>query len=177
MSTILDLPVEILEYIFSYLHLNLSAMMEIATVCSKFRMAVLTCQVPIRLPLHDQQLHLMSKYKIPILNLYNEQPALYINYQVRKNFVKLNFTSFCPEQKLVLPDPQSITLAIVTRCFENKNKTIIVVKQKYHLFIIKNDKQMPNWATLLPRHPRCSMARNGFADFKTSGYNGKCDRL
>ena len=92
MSTILDLPVEILEYIFSYLHLNLSTMMEIATVCSKFRMAVLTCRIPIRLPLDDQQLHLVSKYKIPILNLYNEQPALYINYQVlyTKNFVKLN---------------------------------------------------------------------------------------
>ena len=82
MSTILDLPVEILEYIFSYLHLNLSTMMEIATVCSKFRMAVLTCRIPIRLPLDDQQLHLVSKYKIPVLNLYNEQPALYIKYQV-----------------------------------------------------------------------------------------------
>ena len=37
-------------------------------------------------------------------------------------------------QKLVLPYPQFITFAIVSRCFENKN-TMNVVKQKCHLFV------------------------------------------
>ena len=81
MATILDLPLEILEHIFSYLHLSLYSMMEIAIVCSKFRFAALKCPVPIRLPLQDRQLHLVSKYKIPVSSLYNEQPALYVNYQ------------------------------------------------------------------------------------------------
>ena len=59
----------------------------------------------------------------------------------------------------------------------------------------KNVKQIPNLATLLPRHPSRSVARNGFVDyffykqmaflfhknycffFKTSGYSGECDGL
>lgn len=66
-------------------------MMEIAIVCSKFRFAALKCPVPIRLPLQDRQLHLVSKYKIPVSSLYNEQPALYVNYQVATlNLSRLN---------------------------------------------------------------------------------------
>ena len=48
-------------------------------------------------------------------------------------------------QRLVLPHPQSVTFAIVSRYFE-KIKSIIVMNQKcHHLFIKKNGPQIQFW--------------------------------
>lgn len=82
-ATIQDLPVEVLVHIFNFLRpLSLANVMELASVCRNFRNAATAVAVPVRLPLQDEQLHLMSKYKIPVYSLYNSQPALYVKYQV-----------------------------------------------------------------------------------------------
>ena len=82
MTTILDIPLEILVEILNYLRLNLQGVIEIASVCHRFRAAVLCCPIPIRLPLSNQQLHLMRIYKIPVISLCNVQPSMYVSDQL-----------------------------------------------------------------------------------------------
>ena len=48
MATILDLPLEILVEILSYLRLNLQGLMELSSVCHRFRSAVFCCPIPVR---------------------------------------------------------------------------------------------------------------------------------
>ena len=58
------------------------AVIELASVCHRFRAAVFCCPIPIRLPLSDQQLHLMRSYKIPVISLCNVQPSMYVSDQL-----------------------------------------------------------------------------------------------
>ncbi len=79
---LLDLPLEILVEIFSYLRLNLQGLVELASVCHKLRDAAFCCPIPVRLPLSDQKLKLMRNYKIPVKSLCNVQPSMYVAYQL-----------------------------------------------------------------------------------------------
>ena len=81
-TTILDLPLEILVQILSYLHPDLPKLMEFSQVCHHFRNASLCCAIPVKLPLSDNQLQLMNTYRIPVHSLCNTQPALYVEYQL-----------------------------------------------------------------------------------------------
>ena len=81
-TTILDLPLEILVDIFTYLHPDLPKLLELSLVCHTFRHAALCCAIPVKLPLSDNQLQLMNTYRIPVLELCNFQPALYVEYQL-----------------------------------------------------------------------------------------------
>ena len=75
-------------------------------------------------------------------------------------------------QKLVLPYPQSVTFAIVSRCFENKNNNCCETKMPF--VYLTNGKQIRNLAILLPRHSSCSVDRNECVDhfFKKQGIFG-----
>ena len=81
-TTILDLPLEILVEILTYLHPDLPKLLELSLVCHTFRHAALCCAIPVKLPLSDNQLQLMNTYRIPVLELSNFQPALYVEYQL-----------------------------------------------------------------------------------------------
>lgn len=88
---ITDLPPELLENIFSYLHLNLECLLRLATVCVKFRQAALNIPIAVHIPLQDKELRLVSSHKIPILTLCNQEPALFVNYQIfRLNLCRLS---------------------------------------------------------------------------------------
>ncbi len=84
MSTITmeNLPLEIIELIFSYLNLDLTECIHLAAVSKKFRAAAFRTPIPVRIPLHDKQLQLMAKRRIPVKSLYNREAALFVKYQV-----------------------------------------------------------------------------------------------
>jgi len=116
MATILDLPLEILVEILSYLRLNLQGLMELASVCHRFRSAVFCCPIPVRLPLSEQQLVLMRCYKIPVNNLCNVQPSMYVSDQLsRLNLQRLTeaqlvANDYLSKSKKTVLSPQYWTL-------------------------------------------------------------------
>ncbi len=81
-TTISDLPLEILELILSFLRLDLAELVALASINRKFREAALRTPLPVRLPLNDKQLQIMAKRRIPVLSLYNREPAMFVKYQV-----------------------------------------------------------------------------------------------
>ena len=133
-ATILDLPLEVLEMIFSYLHLNLQDLMELTQVCRKFRVAVLSCPIPIRLPLQDEQLLIVSKYQIPISSLYNEQPSLYVQYQVsalnmnmcRLHEAQLVANDYLPKSNLTQLSPHYMAILLYLTVAKNSLRKLIV---------------------------------------------------
>ena len=116
MATILDIPLEILVEILSYLRLNLQGVMEVSSVCHRFRAAVFCCPIPVRLPLSDQQLHLMNSYKIPVNTLCNVQPSMYVSDQLcylnlqRLSEAQLVANDYLSKSKKTTLSPQYWTL-------------------------------------------------------------------
>ena len=115
-TSLVDMPLEILVEIFSYLHLNLSDLMDLASVCHKLRAAAFCCPIPVRLPLSDQKLQLMKTYKIPVKSLCNVQPSMYVAYQLahlnlnRLMEAQLVANDYLSKSKKTILSPQYWTL-------------------------------------------------------------------
>ena len=80
--SILDLPPEVLDYIFEYLKLNLTGLLELALVCQQFRHAAYRQTIPVTIPLQDEVLRVIVHNKIPVNMLCNREPALFVKYQI-----------------------------------------------------------------------------------------------
>ena len=80
--SILDLPPEVLDYIFEYLKLNLTGLLELALVCRQFRHAAYRQPIPVTIPLQDEVLRVIVHNKIPVNMLCNREPALFVKYQI-----------------------------------------------------------------------------------------------
>ena len=116
MTSLLDLPMEILVEILTYLRLDLMGLMEIASVCHKLRSAAFCCPISVRLPLSDQKLHLMRSYKIPVKSLCNVQPSMYVADQLihlnlrRLSEAQLVANDYLSKSKKTILSPQYWTL-------------------------------------------------------------------
>ena len=89
--SILDLPPELLEYIFEHLQLNLTGLLELALVCRQFRNAAYRQSIPVKIPLHDDALRVIVHNRIPVNMLCNREPALFVKYQIGQlNLRRLN---------------------------------------------------------------------------------------
>ena len=101
---------------------------------------------------------------------------------------------YYPNQKLVLPQSQSVTFASVSRWLERKNNNCCKTKMSFIYNkkekVKSKSKQIPNLATLRPAEmdlwiiflykQMAFFFHNNycfFFNFKPSGYNGKCDGL
>ena len=89
--SILDLPPEVLDYIFEYLQLNLTGLLELALVCRQFRNAAYRQSIPVKIPLQDEVLRVIVHNHIPVNMLCNREPALFVKYQIGQlNLRRLN---------------------------------------------------------------------------------------
>jgi len=90
-SSILDLPPEVLDHIFEYLQLNLTGLLELALVCRQFRNAAYRQSIPVKIPLQDEALRVIVHNHIPVNMLCNREPALFVKYQIGQlNLRRLN---------------------------------------------------------------------------------------
>ena len=80
--SILDLPPEVLDYIFEYLRLNLTGLLELALVCRQFRHAAYRQSISVKIPLKDEALRVIVHNRIPVKMLCNREPALFVKYQI-----------------------------------------------------------------------------------------------
>ena len=89
--SVLDLPPELLDYIFEHLQLNLTGLLELALVCRQFRNAAYRQAIPVKIPLHDDALRVIVHNRIPVNMLCNREPALFVKYQIGQlNLRRLN---------------------------------------------------------------------------------------
>ena len=89
--SILDLPPEVLDYIFEHLQLNLTGLLELALVCRQFRNAAYRQSIPVKIPLNDDALRVIVHNRIPVNMLCNREPALFVKYQIGQlNLRRLN---------------------------------------------------------------------------------------
>ncbi len=85
MTTILDLPVEILESIFHLLRPDLDQLVCLSSVCVLFRRV--SSRVPVRtvhVPLSDRCLAVLASRGFPVSALCCREPAMFVAYQFRQ---------------------------------------------------------------------------------------------
>ncbi len=81
---ILDLPSEILEHILSLLRPDLASLVELSSVCSRFRTVCSGLAVPVHIPVTEGMLHILNNRQIPVSTLCNREPAMFVRDQIEQ---------------------------------------------------------------------------------------------
>ena len=119
-TSILDLPPEVLDYIFDYLQLNLASLLELALVCRQFRSAAYRQSIPVKIPLLDQALQVIVTHQIPVSMLCNREPALFVKYQIGQlNLRRLNSAQLVASDYLAKSNNVQLSPFYIEICLNN----------------------------------------------------------
>ena len=81
-TTIRSLPAEIIDFIFRILDPSVSEVCELSCVSHQFREACKRVKIKTRIPLSEEQLTLIKILRTPVIKLYCDQPAMFVNDQI-----------------------------------------------------------------------------------------------
>jgi hypothetical protein len=81
-AALTELPPEVLDNIFCLLRPDLSRIVQLASVCRLFRRVAYNIPTAVHLPLSDDKINVLTANKVPVSQLVNRDPAMFVSHQI-----------------------------------------------------------------------------------------------